>query len=259
MPVRRPAMAKVVVFLAIFLALGAYFAVHARFPVRGRHVLSLTGEPVSWMELSQENGQKKYVDDGEIIKQVVTLFSNMKLRPVTPEEAKQIKGPQTENTSQITVTFIQRVNQNGVLFPASRGSFVLSGNSVTIGKDDYVSEPRLAARFAAILEEINRQGKAKNAEDIPGKKAMTLDVVKDLAAGRLTPADVVNTYDGLSILSGIYSFYSRLPEKLAFSMEFVSIDKPRFIRLVDSNNGEFIDLTTESVDAFLANRKDCGG
>lgn len=258
MPVRRPVVAKMLVFLTVFLIAGIYFAVHARFPVRGRDVLSLTGEPVSWMEVSVENGDKMYVDDGAIITQTVSLFSKMKLRSVTADEAKQVKGSASE-PSKVTITFIQRVNQNGVLFPENRGSITLLGETVMIGNSYYIPQPQLTARFAAILDDISRQDKAKNAEDIPGKKAMTLDVVKDLAAGRLTPADVVNTYDGLSILSGIYSFYSRLPEKLAFSMEFVSIDKPRFIRLVDSNNGEFIDLTTESVDAFLANRKDCGG
>lgn len=87
-----------------------------------------------------------------------------------------------------------------------------------------------------------------------GKEIMTMDDVRALAAGRMTPAEVVSRFEGRDVTSGIHSFYTELPDGYALLIGFSEIENPLYVRLTDKKTNDSIELPGELLDEFLARR-----
>ncbi len=226
----------------------------------GSSILRFNSGEVDSLEFSPANHLTMVVEDRELIAQVVARVQAAALRRLTTAEAEAAKA---DEPGEITLDgftyprvlhldFQRRTGAGGQVGSESLSSILLRGEYLVADMVWYKLAEPLTDALLGILAGIHRS--ADGAEVT--RPALTMEAVRALAAGEITPREIVNTYVGESITSGIHSFYTALPDGYAFMIGYTRIEEPMYIRLIDTRTEKAIDPTSESIDAFLNRRVD---
>lgn len=215
-------------------------------------------QDIDWVEISPSHSPTTYVDDGDFIQGVVKLFSSTVYQSVPADEVvlrnigcDEIVINGNTYPRNIEIEFRQWVETE---YAANiLGKVQLVGDYVVINGRYYSPSMPLTNQFLEILDSVHAQGKGMTAVDvIPDKRKLTLAVIRALAEGDITPAEVIMSYEGRILSSNISSFYGNVSDNYALLIGYTNINDPICLHLIDTRTGDYLDLVEGDIDEFIA-------